>query len=88
MGLQEKMKKAEAYCADWCLNVNIGKTKIMKRGSKQRLLNTPRIVHISIISCNICQIHISKDIECKQNIDGNQEQQGPYFCNEMIKMDT
>ena len=49
----------------------------MERGSKHSLLNTPCIEHIRIISCKICQIHISKATECKQNIDSNQEQQGP-----------
>ena len=34
------------------------------------------------------QIHISKNIDCKQNTDGNQEQQEPQLCNEFMKMDT
>ena len=55
----------------------------MKHSSKQSLLNTPPPSHqedIRIISwSNICQIQISKGIERKQNIDGNQEQQGPVM---------
>ena len=28
-GLQSKLRKLEAYCTDRCLDVNIGKTKII-----------------------------------------------------------
>ena len=29
VGLQKCLKKLESYCADWCLEVNLDKTKIL-----------------------------------------------------------
>ena len=40
LGLQEKLKKLEAYCADWCLNVNIDKTKVMVFNKAGRVIKS------------------------------------------------
>ena len=39
-GLQIKLRKLEAYCTDWCLDVNIGKTKIIIFNKAGRLIKS------------------------------------------------
>ena len=51
LGLQEKLKKLEACCADWYLNVNIDKTKIMIFNKAGRVIKSNFIFPNRTIEC-------------------------------------
>ena len=51
LGLQEKLKKLEAYCADWCLNVNIDKTKVMVFNKAGRVIKSNFVFQNGTIEC-------------------------------------
>ena len=51
LDLQEKLKKLEAYCADWCLNVNIDKTKVMIFDKAGRVIKSNFVFQNEIIEC-------------------------------------
>ena len=39
-GLQDKLKRLEEYCDDWCLNVNTDKTKIIVFNKAGRIIKS------------------------------------------------
>ena len=51
LGLQEKLKKLEAYCADWGLNVNIDKTKVMIFNKAGRVFKSNFVFQNATIEC-------------------------------------
>lgn len=50
-GLQEKLKRLEDYCADWCLNVNVDKTKVMIFNKAGRLFKSNFVFQNRAIEC-------------------------------------
>ena len=50
-GLQEKLNKLEEFCADWCLNVNTDKTKIIFFNKAGSNIKWKFIFHDIIIDC-------------------------------------
>ena len=50
-GLQEKLNKLEEFCADWCLNVNTDKTKIIVFNKAGSNIKSKFIFHDIIIDC-------------------------------------
>ena len=51
LGLQEKLKKLEAYCADWCLYVNIDKTKVMTFNKAGRVIKSNFVLQNETTEC-------------------------------------
>ena len=50
-GLQNKLRKLENYCADWCLDVNIDKTKIIIFNKAGRLITSTFKFQNEVIEC-------------------------------------
>jgi hypothetical protein len=50
-GLQEKLNKLDKFCNDWCLDVNINKTKIMIFNKAGRNINHNFTVDNKNIEC-------------------------------------
>ena len=49
--LEKKKKKPENYCADWCLDVNIDKTKIIFFNKAGSLIKYTFKFHNEVIKC-------------------------------------
>ena len=50
-GLQEKLKILENYCSDWCLNVNVNKTKVITFNKVGKLIKSIFIFQNNDIEC-------------------------------------
>ena len=50
-GLQEKLKILENYCSDWCLKVNVNKTKVITFNKAGRLIKSSFIFQNNDIEC-------------------------------------
>ena len=50
-GLQERISKLEKYCSDWCLNVNIKKTKIITFNKAGRKIQSKFTFQNNNIEC-------------------------------------
>ena len=51
-GLQQKIDSIQVFCEDWCLSINIDKTKVLIFNKAGRLVNTHRFVIFgNVVSC-------------------------------------
>ena len=50
-GLQSRLKQLEKYCADWCLKVNIKKTKIVIFNKAGRKIHSNFLFQNNLIEC-------------------------------------
>jgi hypothetical protein len=50
-GLQQKLKLLEKYCSDWCMKVNIKKTKVLIFNKAGRTIEHKFFFQNSLIDC-------------------------------------
>ena len=50
-GLQQKLYKLQEYCNDWCLSVNVNKTKVIVFNKAGRLINTKFFLDNKVLEC-------------------------------------
>ena len=50
-GLQNCLHKLEKYCDNWCLDINVEKTKVLIFNKNGKLYKTPFLFQNTIINC-------------------------------------